>query len=318
MSFDREHLPEATAYFEGQGLRLSQRGKWRTTACRFHGGSDSMRINVQTGGWCCMACGRHGSDVLSYHQQAHDLEFIEGARELGAWIEDGKPGDRPESRKARSRGQSRDQDMLRHPRLCGWGWGIWRASTGLPGTIGAQYLAARCCALPPADGHLRFHPQLEHPSGYAGPALVALVTDAVTSEPLSLHRTWIKADGTKAEVEPARLVLPGHRKQGGVIRLWPDDTVTYGLGIAEGIESALSLATALRPVWSCMDAGNMSKFPVLGGIELLTIAADNDAAGINAAEACAMRWTEVDRDVRVVIPPAEGTDLNDVARMEVG
>lgn len=89
MSLVREHLPGPVSYFEEQGLKLSGQGKWRTTACNFHGGSDSMRINTQAGGWCCMACGVKGGDVLAYHMQAHNLRFVEAARALGAWMEDG-------------------------------------------------------------------------------------------------------------------------------------------------------------------------------------------------------------------------------------
>jgi hypothetical protein len=94
MGFDHNRLPDAASYFEGQDLRLSARGKWRTTECRFHGGSDSMRINMATGGWCCMACDAKGGDVLAYHMQAHGLEFVEAARQLGAWIDDGKSAPR--------------------------------------------------------------------------------------------------------------------------------------------------------------------------------------------------------------------------------
>lgn len=91
MSFDRAQLLEPQAYFEGEGLKLSSRGKWRTSACSFHGGSDSMRINMATGAWVCMSCGAKGGDVLSYHMQAHGQEFIEAAKALGAWVDDGKP-----------------------------------------------------------------------------------------------------------------------------------------------------------------------------------------------------------------------------------
>lgn len=91
MAFDRDHLPEPVGYFEGQGLKLSPRGKWRTTSCTFHGGSDSMRINTATGAWVCMACDAKGGDVLAYEMQAHGLEFMEAAKALGAWIDDGKP-----------------------------------------------------------------------------------------------------------------------------------------------------------------------------------------------------------------------------------
>lgn len=89
MGFDRKLLPNAVDYFESQGLRLTGPGKWRTTECQFHGGSDSMRINFATGGWVCMNCDKKGGDVLAYQMQLHDMQFIEAARYLGCWIDDG-------------------------------------------------------------------------------------------------------------------------------------------------------------------------------------------------------------------------------------
>lgn len=41
----------------------------------------------------------------------------------------------------------------------------------------------------------------------------------------------------------------------------------------------------------------MRALPVLAGIEALTIASDDDAAGIAAAGACAQRWADAGRDV---------------------
>lgn len=93
MTFIRENLPDPASYFESEGLKLKgpRSAKWKTTSCTFHGGSDSMRVNTQTGGWCCMACGEKGGDVLGYHMAAHDLEFTPAAKALGAWQDDGKP-----------------------------------------------------------------------------------------------------------------------------------------------------------------------------------------------------------------------------------
>lgn len=91
MAFDRSLLPEPIAYYESQGLILTSRGKWRTTECMFHGGSDSMRINVANGAWRCMSCGVNGGDVLAYEMKFHGSEFVEAAKEIGAWVDDGKP-----------------------------------------------------------------------------------------------------------------------------------------------------------------------------------------------------------------------------------
>jgi hypothetical protein len=94
MSYDRTRLPDPVGYYESQGLTLkgSRSAKWKTTRCEFHGGSDSMRINAQTGAFVCMAgCGARGGDVLAYHMAHHGMEFVEAAKALGTWVEDGRP-----------------------------------------------------------------------------------------------------------------------------------------------------------------------------------------------------------------------------------
>ena len=184
------------------------------------------------------------------------------------------------------------------------------------GTVAAQYLRSRGCGLPPVDGDLRWHSECWHwPTQTRRPAMVGLITDAVTRAPLSLHFTFLRPDGTgKAGTERDKLLLPKHRKAGGVIRLWPDDVVTYSIGLAEGIESALSLAHSHRPVWCTVDAGNLAKLPVLHGIETVLVAVDSDRAGLKATRAFGETWSKAGKDVRLVIPERVGEDLNDVAR----
>jgi putative DNA primase/helicase len=205
------------------------------------------------------------------------------------------------------------QARQRHETLSDYGRELWEASRPLSGPARA-YLEARACVIPPDDGDLRWHPALKHPpTGTEGPALVALITDAVTREPLTLHRTWVQADGRKAPLDPPRMLLGGHRKAGGLVRLWPDEAVTMGLAIAEGIETCLSLAHAYRPTWATVDAGNLAALPVLDGIECLLIGADHDDAGQRAAENCASRWAAAGVAVSIALPAAAGHDLNDLA-----
>ena len=93
MPFDRALLPDPATYFENKGLRLKGPGpaKWKTTICNFHGGSDSMRVNVTTGAWVCMSCGEKGGDVLAYEIKDGDREFVDAAKALGCWVNDGRP-----------------------------------------------------------------------------------------------------------------------------------------------------------------------------------------------------------------------------------
>src|SRR5207244_351837 len=95
------------------------------------------------------------------------------------------------------------------------------------------------------------------------PALVARVSTVIGNRTVGVHRVWIRAGERKAV---AKMRLGGVEKGSGeavCIRLWPDDAVAVGLGIAEGVESALAAAQAFRPMWSTIDAGQMTCFPLL-------------------------------------------------------
>lgn len=93
MAFDRTQLPDPVAYFENRGLALKgpRFSKWKTTTCNFHGGSDSLRVNVATGAWVCMSCGEKGGDVLAYEIKEGGREFVDAAKALGCWVDDGRP-----------------------------------------------------------------------------------------------------------------------------------------------------------------------------------------------------------------------------------
>lgn len=93
--FIRDRLPEPISYFDAEDVRLIGPGRWKTGPCHFHGGSDSLRVNTVSGGWCCMSCGAKGGDVLAYHMQRHDLPFVDAARSLGAYVEGASSGETP-------------------------------------------------------------------------------------------------------------------------------------------------------------------------------------------------------------------------------
>jgi len=149
------------------------------------------------------------------------------------------------------------QQAQQHTTLSDWGRSLWNSTHELSG-IAEDYLMTRHCYLPPVYGDLRWHHALKHPGGYVGPALVGLITDIHTNEALSLHRTWITATG-KADIEKPRLLLGGHTIENGVIKLWPAEDVNCVLGVAEGIETALSMAWCVQPVWAAIDAGHLGK-----------------------------------------------------------
>jgi hypothetical protein len=192
---------------------------------------------------------------------------------------------------------------------------IWCGAIPIAGTAGADYLAGRGIILDdvPDHGGLRFHERCPWEQGTA-PCVIARFTDIRTCKPLGIHRRPISGD------KPMSLGPIG----GGVIRLLPDEVVETGLVIGEGIETVLAAATRiehrgtlLQPAWACGFAGALETFPVLTGIEALTILVDHDEpdqngkfAGQHAAQQCAKRWLAVGREVEVLIPTASGADFN--------
>ena len=186
---------------------------------------------------------------------------------------------------------------------------IWRRTVTLRGTVGEKYLLHRGCALPPPDSDLRFLSA----HGKYPPTLCARVTDVLTAKPTTLHFTRLATDGRgKAGTDCDKMLLAGHRKKGGVIRLWSDDAVTHGLGVAEGIETALCAAHAYMPMWSCVDADNLASVSPLPGIEALAIYADHDPKGLCAARALGQRWADAGREVDIIIPTRAGADIANV------
>ena len=60
-----------------------------------------------------------------------------------------------------------------------------------------------------------------------------------------------------------------------VAKLSPDDCVTHGLGVAEGPETGLAVMLhGWKPIWATIGTAGMKNFPVLPGIEALTVFAD--------------------------------------------
>lgn len=83
---NRSRLPQPAAYFERINLKLLGRGEWRDAVCPFHKDTrPSLRVRLETGGFCCMACGAKGGDVIDFEMQRSGKPFVEACKALGAW-----------------------------------------------------------------------------------------------------------------------------------------------------------------------------------------------------------------------------------------
>lgn len=176
-------------------------------------------------------------------------------------------------------------------------------------TLVETYLRSRCINTVPVA--LRFVPRLRHrPSGVFQPAMIVPIVD-VKNVVIGVHRTWLAPDGSgKAAVEPNRMML-GHCA-GGAARL---AKAAYEIGVAEGIETALSAGQMWEvPTWAALSTTGLKALNLPGSVMRITIFADGDRSGIEAARDAASRWRGEGRAVRVLRPKEAGKDFNDLMR----
>jgi putative DNA primase/helicase len=267
--------------------------------CPLHegkGSTPSLSIAVRDGRLlCCCHSGCDGSLVFSAIVKRGLL--ANSLAEMHEW-----QGSNREVNENRERAIRRNQICAER---------IWDQSQDARGTVVDDYLAARGIDRLPIPFRLRFHQRLKHtPTGKTLPAMIALVSDAVTDRVMGIHRTWLRADGTgKANVEPNKMSLGPIAN--GVIRL-AKHKEGKPLLIAEGIETALAGMQACNlPGWCAISAGNLSKLDLPGEIREVVVLADGDRAGRAAASRAAYRWARERRDVRIA-DAGDGVDFNDL------
>jgi hypothetical protein len=249
-----------------------------------------LSVNVDTGVWHCWHCGYKGG-VSSRHTGTHTPP----------------PPPKPRSPDEKKR----------------WALhAVWNEAAPLTHEDPVMaYLAGRGIVLAQTDlpTSLRFHAQLRY---YATdgrpytthPGMVARIDDP-SGHMVSVHRTYLSADGYKAATEKTRKLmtptLPG-ATVGGAIRLYPAGEV---LAVTEGIETALAvhLMTGL-PTWSAMCAGSLGSLVVPDAVRLVVIAADHDknGVGLHGAQELARRLLAEGRSAKILLPERPGTDWADL------
>jgi phage/plasmid primase-like uncharacterized protein len=298
-----------------RGIRLKGRNE-KVGPCPVCGGTDRFSVNVSKGVWNCRGCHK-GGDVIELVRHLDSCGFLTAIETItGEKGLDNNTKQRPDPERERQLAQLRErcakqerQDVAGQLQRAEQ---AWQEASLTPAPPAIDYLARRGISLDdvPESGGLRWHPACPWELGTKA-CVMAHYTDTVTGEPRGIWRRPITGE------KPKTLGPMG----GCVIRLWPDDAVNEGLVIGEGIETTLAAATRiehrgtlLRPAWATGSAGNMATFPVLAGIEALTILVDHDASGTGqkAAEACAQRWRDAGREVIRLMPGDMGADFNNL------
>lgn len=190
---------------------------------------------------------------------------------------------------------------------------LWSSSRPIvKGCIADLYLRSRAIELESFPECLRFSEDAEYSKipTIIYPALIARVVGP-SGDSVNIMRVFLKPDGTKE-----RKLMRGTFPPGSAIRL---ATATEELGIAEGLETALS-ARILHgtPTWSVLNYNGMESFQIPAGVKRLCIFGDNDESYTGQASAYLLARTAKRKgvDSKVFIPERVGWDWNHVLRKE--
>lgn len=141
------------------------------------------------------------------------------------------------------------------------------------------------------------------------PALVAAVRD-LCGELVTAHMTYLEPTGEKLQLfEPRKILSAMTAREGCAVQLMQHGET---LGIAEGIETALSAARLHEvPVWAALNTSLLAKWEPPHTVHKVIVFADRDVAGLDAATKLMERLQE---RVRLVIRTPQSKDWNDALR----
>lgn len=275
-----------------------------------HGALSIEIAGPNVGLWCDHSEGS-GGDLFSLIQRERGCSFPEALEFAAEFV-----GSAPVRRPVLAVSDESDAESIEKKKALARQ--IWAATEPFSGSPSEAYLRGRGINPPPRLGEaIRFHPGI-HIGIEIHSAMVAAIRDIHSDELIGVHLTAIDQGGCAIKVDGKTLRRIRGNKKGGAIKLTPDADISQGLLVGEGIETVLSaMEIEEAQGWSVLDAGELKAFPVLDGIESLTIAVDADEKGEDAARQLAARWLAAGRDVIWVQPNTEGLDCNDIVRSAV-
>jgi len=306
-------------------LAIEKTGKH--IACPVHGGKDGFRVFkdfARTGGGICNTCGEF-SDGLALLQWANSWSFKETIEAVNQYLNGSAQSTSYHVIKPIIQSSYKPNDKYQKNIES-----VLSQTTSIKG-VTASYLNNR------GLGKLGLHVPNDlksieslpywHDGNNLGsfPAMIGVIRNLV-GDVVSLHRTYLNAQGFKANVPaPKKLMspaLPG-ATAGCAIQLFEP---TKQLAITEGIETALAvyLSTGL-PVWAAISTTMLEKVQIPASVEDVFIMSDKDLSGAGARSAAILASRLIKHHTVRIIEPSpsipsgeKSIDWLDIYQRETG
>jgi hypothetical protein len=234
----------------------------RKTQCPFHS-EERPSLQFYADHFHCFGCGEHG-DRIDWLTRGEGLSHEEAIALIWDW--DGPVAPRQPTE------ESKTARALE----------LWTQGVPIAGTLAERYLRETrgidVTGLPANSDNLRFLARCPFGTGPLRPCLLALMRDPENDQPTGIQRIALELhEGRVRKID--RFALGPI----GAIKLWPAGSQ---LVVGEGLETTLAAATRipyrgapLRPAWSAVSSGGLSRFPAISGVERLIVLVDHDANG---------------------------------------
>ena len=300
--------------------------------CPVHGGKDGFRLFAdyqKSGGCICNTCGSF-PDGFATLKWANNWSFRQALEAVGEFLGTGRSAltDKEKADLEKAQKEAQQAERLEKEKKDNQTKktikSIWDGCSSLKGSVVETYLKSRGIELSTRvilSGALKYHASLmardNENAVTKHPAMVAEVTDR-NGQVVALHRTFLSETGCKADMDNPKKITHSLGMEGASIKLGhiPKSGV---LGIAEGIETALSVNCATgMTCWATVSSTIMRTFVPPKEVKRLIIWADYDDNGCGQKSAIELknklRQIRPDLTVLVVWPKNAGQkcDWNDV------
>jgi hypothetical protein len=230
--FERARRVPIERVLRERSVKLRRCGAELIGPCPHCGGRDRFGVNLRKQVFVCRGCGARGSviDLVALLDRCTIHEAVAKLCGVG-----NPPPARPLSNPQRVYSKA-PADCDGTDRALQW----WAEARSIAGTLAEEYLVQHrgIGTFPPdVDDVLRFHPRCIFGPGQFYPCLLAMVRDVATDQPQAITRTTLATTAEKI----GRMALGPTAN--GAVKLWPNDCVTTGLVIGEGVETCLAAAS---------------------------------------------------------------------------